>query len=155
MNGPGHPSLYEPRYGELAHNYCLLGATNEELGFFFGVSRRTIDNWIADIPEFAAGVRKGRTLAGGRAARSLYRRAVGCDVTVGRTVLDGGEQRTVREVVHRPPDVRACILWLRSRWPGNRDDRRPNDGACDPVAALAAAGERARWGGAGAETGRP
>ena len=41
MNGPGHPSLYKPEYCELGHNYCLLGATNEELGGFFGVTRRT------------------------------------------------------------------------------------------------------------------
>jgi hypothetical protein len=44
---PGQPTSYEPQYVELAHNYCLLGATNEVLGDFFGVTRRTIQNWIA------------------------------------------------------------------------------------------------------------
>jgi hypothetical protein len=32
------------QYIELAHNYCLLGATNEVLGDFVGVTRRTIWN---------------------------------------------------------------------------------------------------------------
>ena len=47
MPTPGQPTLYEPDYCELAHNYCLLGATNEVLAGFFGVTRRTIQNWIA------------------------------------------------------------------------------------------------------------
>jgi hypothetical protein len=47
MATPGQPTSYKPEYCELAHNYCLLGATNEVLGDFFGVTSRTIDNWIA------------------------------------------------------------------------------------------------------------
>ena len=47
MTDPGRPTLYRPDYCEFAHNYCLLGATNEDLGSFFGVTSRTIDNWIA------------------------------------------------------------------------------------------------------------
>ncbi len=39
------PTDYKPEYAELARNYCLLGATEEELGGFFGVSDRTIRNW--------------------------------------------------------------------------------------------------------------
>lgn len=35
MNAPGQPTRYKAEYRELAHNYCLLGATNEELGDFF------------------------------------------------------------------------------------------------------------------------
>jgi len=50
MTTPGQPTLYKPEYIELAHNYCLLGATNEVLGDFFGVTSRTIDNWIATDP---------------------------------------------------------------------------------------------------------
>jgi hypothetical protein len=37
MPTPGQPTSYKPEYCELAHNYCLLGATNEALGGFFGV----------------------------------------------------------------------------------------------------------------------
>jgi hypothetical protein len=28
MASPGQPTSYRPEYGELAYNYCLLGATN-------------------------------------------------------------------------------------------------------------------------------
>ena len=55
MATPGQPTLYKPEYCELAHNYYLLGATNELLGDFFGVARRTIQNWIAAHADFADG----------------------------------------------------------------------------------------------------
>jgi hypothetical protein len=66
MANPGQPTLYKREYYELAHNYCLLGATNELLGDFFGVARRTIQNWIATRPDFAAAVYWGRAVADAR-----------------------------------------------------------------------------------------
>jgi hypothetical protein len=63
MPTPGQPTLYKPEYCELAHNYCLLGATNEVLAGFFGVTRRTIQNWIATHPDFANAVYRGRAAA--------------------------------------------------------------------------------------------
>ena len=75
MATPGQPTLYKPEYGELAHNYCLLGATNEVLGDFFGVTRRTIQNWIATHPEFADAVYRGRAVADATVVRALFERA--------------------------------------------------------------------------------
>ncbi len=66
MATPGKPTLYKPEYCELARNYCLLGATNEVLSDFFGVTRRTIQNWIATHPGFADAVRRGRAVADAR-----------------------------------------------------------------------------------------
>ena len=63
MAAPGQPTSYKPEYDELAHNYCLLGATNEVLAGFFGVTRRTIQNWIATHPDFANAVYRGRAAA--------------------------------------------------------------------------------------------
>jgi hypothetical protein len=62
MANPGRPTLYKREYCELAHNYCLLGATDELLGDFFGVARRTIQSWIATRPAFAKAVRRGRAV---------------------------------------------------------------------------------------------
>lgn len=150
MNGPGQPTRYKPEYRELAHNYCLLGATNAELADFFGVAPRTVDNWIASVPEFAAAVREGKIVADARVARGLYDRAVGYEHTVKRTLLHRGEERTLTNTVHYPPDTQACIFWLRNRRRQNWRDR-PNDsrdgagdGADDFVTLLDAAGERAR-----------
>jgi hypothetical protein len=62
MPTPGQPTLYEPDYCELAHNYCLLGTTNEVLAGFFGVAPRSADNWIATHPDFADAVRMAALL---------------------------------------------------------------------------------------------
>src|SRR3981081_4199140 len=52
MATPGQPTSYKPEYDELAHSYCLLGATNGVLAGFFDVALRTIDNWIATYSDF-------------------------------------------------------------------------------------------------------
>ena len=131
MTAVGRPTSYRHEFCELAHNYCLLGATNLELAGFFDVAPRTIDNWIASHPAFAEAVREGRVVADARVARCLYQRAVGYSCTVERTVLHGGAERTLKNVVHYPPDTRACIFWLRNRrreaW-SEKSAAGPDDG---------------------------
>jgi len=92
MPAPGQPTLYKPEYIELAHNYCLLGATNEVLGNFFGVTRRTIQNWIAAHPDFADAVHRGRRVADGVIVRALFERAKGFSGKVTRTTVHKGEK---------------------------------------------------------------
>jgi transcriptional regulator with XRE-family HTH domain len=115
MNGPGRPTLYKPEYAEIAHNYCLLGATNDELAGFFGVSPSTVDNWLSGHPGFATAVRNGRAAADASIARKLYRRADGYDYTAEKIFVYRGEVIRADHKVHRPPDVGACIFWLRNR----------------------------------------
>src|ERR1044071_5542894 len=117
MTTVGRPTDYRREFCDLALNYCLLGATNAELAGFFDVAPRTIDNWIASHPAFAQAVREGKVMADARVARCLYQRAVGYDCTVERTVLHQGKERTLKNVVHHPPDTRACIFWLRNQRP--------------------------------------
>jgi hypothetical protein len=95
MATPGQPASYKPDYCELAHNYCLLGATNEALAGFFGVAPRTVDNWIATHPDFADAVRKGRAVADAVVVRALFDRARGFSHQVSRTTLYQGEERTI------------------------------------------------------------
>jgi hypothetical protein len=137
MSNSGRPSLYRPEYCELARNYCLLGATNEDLGGFFDVTTRTIDNWIATHPEFATAVRQAKALADARVARCLYQRAVGHGHKIERTLWHLGKERPVSDTLYYPPDVRACIFWLRNRQPRLWNGRaRPPENDQDEFAAL-------------------
>jgi len=149
MAAVGRPTLFEPEMCEQAHNYCLLGATNDDLAEFLGVSPATIDRWIADRADFGDAVRRGRVVADARVARGLYARAVGYDRQHERQVLVGGELKPVTTTVHYPPNVQACIFWLRNRRPRNWSARPSmpedtGDPLYDPIAELDAAGERAR-----------
>ena len=146
MTAMGRPTLYDPALCEQAHNYCLLGATNDELAEFFDVSARTIDRWIADYADFRDAVRRGRVVADSRVARGLYERAVGYDRTVERSVVIGNELKPVTSTVHYPPNVQACIFWLRNRrrgtWsdPGRDAATGPSDSVAHDIALLDAAG---------------
>ena len=95
MATSGQPTSYKPEYNELAHNYCLLGATNEVLGDFFGVTRCTIQNWIATHPDFAKAVRRGRAVADGRmfaTVRNPSCRIHGGAIVAGVAAVTAGEK---------------------------------------------------------------
>jgi hypothetical protein len=68
----------KPEYCSLAHEFCLLGATNDELARLFEVAPRTTDRWIAGFPEFPAAVEEGRAVADANVAERLYARTLGC-----------------------------------------------------------------------------
>ena len=118
MDGPGRPSHYKPEFAEQAFELCLAGATNRDLAETFEVGHSTIDNWLHKHPEFAQAVRRGRGLADGKVAHGLYARAIGYSYETTRVVLCKGEPVAVPQTVHKPPDVRAAIFWLRNRQPG-------------------------------------
>ena len=67
----GRPARYKLENTEIARRCCMPGATNASLAERFEVCRRTIDNWIARIPEFSATIR--RCLAFLSAARQAPR----------------------------------------------------------------------------------
>ena len=151
MATPGQPTSYKPEYNELAHNYCLLGATNEVLGDFFGVTSRTIDNWIAAHPDFADAVYRGRAVADAVVVRALFERAKGFSHQVSRTTLYRGKEQTVTNTVSYPPDTQACMFWLRNRqrqyWQARAEAMPEVEAADDMAALLDAAGESMRHAG--------
>jgi hypothetical protein len=134
MTAMGRPTRFAPEMCEQAHNYCLLGATNDELADFFDGCPSTIDNWIARHAEFRDAVRRGRVVADSRVARGLYDRAIGYDRTVERSVVVGGEVRPITSTVHYPPNIQACMFWLRNRRRQTWGDR-PNDPPANDVGA--------------------
>ena len=115
MSDGGRPTKYREAYADIAHNYCLLGATNDELAVFFDVSPTTIDNWMAAHEDFAAQVRKGRASADAAIALKLYQRAMGYEYRTRKVFVYRGQPVEVDHPVHMPPDVGACIFWLRNR----------------------------------------
>ena len=144
MTDPGRPTLYRSDYCELARNYCLLGATNADLAGFFGVTTRTIDNWIATHPEFATAVREARAVADARVARCLYERAVGYEHTVERTVWHLGKERpSVTRCAIRPipgPASSGCAIASPDSGAGAPRRRRPIRSTTSPCSMLPVSG---------------
>ena len=59
----GRKSLFREEYIQLAENYALLGATDDELADFFGVSKQTLNKWKKDYPEFLDSLKRGKDIA--------------------------------------------------------------------------------------------
>jgi hypothetical protein len=121
----GRPTVYKPENDEIARVACMLGATNETLAERFEVCRRTIDNWIATIPEFSFAVRQGRQVADETVISALFARAKGMEQKMTKVFCHRGQPVTANYTVHLPPDVCACIFWLRNRRPEQWRENRP------------------------------
>lgn len=116
---------YREEYAEQAKKLCALGATNEDLAEFFGITRTSIDNWINDKPDFGEAVRAGRELPDDHTEASLYRRGQGVTTREMRTTFggDGNVKEQVEITKEHPPDTTACIFWLKNRrgWRDKQD----------------------------------
>ena len=143
----GRPTTYLPENAEIARQACMIGATNDTLAERFEVCRRTIDNWIATIPEFSAAVRQGREVADVAVVSALFARATGMEQKMTKVFCHRGQPVTANYLAYLPPDVRACIFWLRNRRPDQWRENRPLTAEGDDrdwVSELEAASERVR-----------
>ena len=106
---------YRPEYNDMARKLCLLGATDADVADFFGVAKYTIWKWRKDYPEFAEAMDAGRVVADANVVNRLYMRAIGYSYTEQKPVSAKGDVKIVEINKHMPPDVTACIFWLKNR----------------------------------------
>lgn len=115
--GVGRPTKFEDRYVTEAQKLCELGAVDVELAEFFSVALSTIKLWKVVHPEFSAALKAGKEIADDRVQASLYSRAVGYSHDAVKIVGTKDDIHEVPFVEHYPPDVTACIFWLKNRRP--------------------------------------
>lgn len=122
----GRPSSYKPSFAKEARNYCLLGATDAELGAFFGVSERQINRWKTEHAAFGKALAEGKSIADARVASALYSKATGWSRPAVKIAIDKstGKHVVVDYVEYLPPDTTAAIFWLKNR---RKDDWRSGD----------------------------
>jgi hypothetical protein len=147
--GPGRNSLYREDYADQAFKLCLLGATDEELADFFGISVATIYNWKNEHPAFLEATIAGKIKADAEVAHSLYRSATGHEFTAEKVVKvkdeSGAEKfEAVRYKRFVPGDPAAAFKWLTNRRRQDWADTQKVDlGLTAELAEIIAAG-RAR-----------
>lgn len=117
MAETGRPTKYRAEYDETAFNYCLLGATNEQLAEFFDVAVSTISLWMVEHESFSDAIKRGKAEADGKVSRSLYERANGYSHPEDVIFNDKGTPLIVPTIKHYPPDTTAAIFWLKNRQP--------------------------------------
>lgn len=118
-------SKFKPEFVEQARKLAERGWVDEEIAGFFGVCRRTLLNWQADHPELVPALTLGKNAPNQRVIRSLYHRATGYSHDAVKIFYDQKKSKAVKVpyVEHCPPDVVACIFWLKNRLPAEWRDR--------------------------------
>lgn len=111
---PGRPTKFKPEYEDQAYKLCLLGATDEELADFFGVSKSTLNLW-KKRKRFSDSIKRGKIVANADVAESLYKRACGYEHTETKVFCSDGEIITEDVVKHYPPETAACMAFLKNR----------------------------------------
>lgn len=107
------PSSYKDEYADTVFKLCLLGATDSEIGDFYGVSEQTVNAWKKAHPAFLESLKAGKQQADANVAQSLY-----------QTALDG--------------NTTAQIFWLKNRnsrqWRDKAEiDHQSSDGTMSPT----------------------
>lgn len=124
----GRPSPYDPKQLPLIQGMAYLGATDADLADALDVTISTVKLWRTKHPEFSAALKAGKDEADARVERSLYERANGYtfdSVKVFCTKDGDIIEHPIRE--HVPPDVTACIFWLKNRKPAEWRDQHHLD----------------------------
>lgn len=94
---------------------CQNGATHRELARAIGISEDTLYKWMSRHVEFGSACKVGKFIADSRVEGSLYARAVGYSYDSEKIFKNGDEVIRAPIVEHVPPDVGACIFWLKNR----------------------------------------
>lgn len=115
----GRPSKYREEFAAQALKLCRLGATDKELGDFFGCSEQTINTWKDAHPAFLESLKSGKAMADAEVADKLFKRATGYEHPAVKIVANAntGQEHVVEYTERYPPDTTACIFWLKNRRP--------------------------------------
>src|SRR6516162_11367796 len=73
----GQPTKYKPKFVNTARLLAQGGATQDEIADVLGVSRRTINYWLVQHPEFNAAIQAGNDVFNPRVERALAECAIG------------------------------------------------------------------------------
>lgn len=122
--GEGRPSDFRRGFVKQAHALTLLGATDEFLAEFFGVSVATLNNWKHRHPQFLESIKRGKAVADAQVAGKLFQRANGFRVKAVKIFQKDGVSFEHEYQEFHPPDVTAQIFWLKNRQPGLWRDKQ-------------------------------
>ena len=114
----GRKSLFRPEYILIARAMARVGAIDEEIADELGINRETFHNWKKTFPELANAVRAAKEVSDDRVERSLYQRANGYSHPAVKVFMTrDGKTVEHKYIEHYPPDVTACLFWLKNRRP--------------------------------------
>ncbi len=131
----GRKTSYKPEYKEEVYKLCLLGAIDEDIADFFGVSVTTLNAWKKRYPTFLKSIKRGKAHADACVAQALFHRACGYTHPEVKVFCSDGDIVAFDTFKHYPPDTAACFIWLKNRA-GWKDKQEHEYGINKETAAL-------------------
>ncbi len=113
----GRPTKLTDSLGEKIAALYKEGKTDSQVAKLTGVSRVTIWQWRKKYPEFLNTVKEAKDVADDLVESCLFSRATGYNYMKINKGVSFGNEWEVKVPTHIPPDVAACIFWLKNRRP--------------------------------------
>lgn len=97
------------------------GLTRPQIGEVLGIKDRTLDDWVSSDDKLKEIVLTARRNADLKVVNSLFRRACGYNFV--EVIYDKYGREVRKHFRHLPPDVTACIFWLKNRMKDEWQDK--------------------------------
>lgn len=115
-------SKYDPiTFPTLAEGWARDGLTDEQIAHNLGISKDTFYRYVKKYPDFYDSLKRGKGPVDFEVENALLKRALGGiyeDSTTEDRLVEGKKIRLKKVVIRSiPPDVVACIFWLKNRRP--------------------------------------
>ena len=106
----------------LIEGYAREGLTDPQIAHNMGIGLRTLYDWVERFPQVSQALKRGKAPVDMEVENALLKRAMGYteEETTTETITTAtGATRTTVRTINRvyPPDVTACIFWLKNRKP--------------------------------------
>jgi len=120
--GGGRPTKYSPKQIKQVEMAVKIGCTDAEIADLLNIGITQLNEWKHKHKEFSAAL-KGKELADVSVKRSLFERAIGYAAKDTYFSSYEGKVTATPTIKHFPPDVTACIFWLKNRQPDKWRDK--------------------------------
>ena len=120
----GRKSKYKATMRKATVALSKKGFTDKDLGDFFNVDQRTIDNWKKQFPLFFQSLKTGKAMVDAKVEACLFQRAIGYSLPDIHVSSYEGDITITPIIKHFPPDTTAQIFWLKNRKPKQWRDKK-------------------------------
>ena len=139
----GRTTKFRPWMVEQGYKLKLLGLTNAKIAELWGVSEKTLEEWLMASPTLSGAFKRGTEAADAEVLSSLYLSAKGYSHPDVHITSSQGRLFKTPITKHYPPNPVAAQLWLMNRQPDRFRPRRPIDADGDDPKEIAEIARRA------------
>lgn len=121
----GRPPTFNEVVSAKIFELAKEGKSDNQIAKIIGVHPRTLGVWKQNSQEFYLTLKQMKAAADELVEASLYRRAVGFEVSETKTTTDPTSGQTIVQKTKKqlPPDPTSMIFWLKNRKPQEWRDK--------------------------------